>query len=200
VIGFLRGRLLGKRPPFLLLDVNGVGYEVEAPMTTFYALPEENQEVSLYVHLVVREDAQLLFGFSDRPQRELFRSLLKINGVGPKVGLAILSTLNTDDFIACIHREDAAMLTRVPGIGKKTAERMIIDMRDRIEEFGASAGGITTPTHTPSPENPVQDAVGALIALGYKSADANKAIRAVESDGHQRDDLIRNALRYLTKR
>ncbi len=206
MIGFLRGILLQKQPPTVLVDVNGLGYELEAPMSTFYALPEENNEVALYVHLVVREDAQLLYGFSDQGQRQLFRSLLKINGVGPRVALAILSTLSTQEFIHCIRHEDAATLTRVPGIGNKTAERMIIDMRDRIdiaESVSQSAqddlpSGAATPLQVP--DNPLQDAIGALITLGYKSAEANRAVNAVKAQSQQRDDLIRNALQHLIKR
>lgn len=195
MIGHLSGRLVHKQPPFLLLDVGGVGYELEAPMTTFYDLPEDDRQVSLFVHLVVREDAQLLFGFSDQPQRALFRRLIRINGVGPRVALAILSTLSAGQFIACIHREDVPALTRVPGIGKKTAQRMILDLRDRIDTLGPMDGGI------PSAGEPgsVQDAIGALLALGYKAADANRAVRAVETEGGGREDLIRSALQHLSK-
>ncbi len=195
MIGHLSGRLMQKQPPFLLLEVGGVGYELEAPMTTFYDLPEDDRPVSLFVHLVVREDAQLLYGFSDQPQRELFRALLRINGVGPRVALAILSTLSAGQFIACIHREDVAALTRVPGIGKKTAQRMILDLRDRIDTLGAADHAAADPANA----GPVQDAIGALLALGYKAADANRAVRAVETDGGGREDLIRNALQYLSK-
>jgi Holliday junction DNA helicase RuvA len=200
MIGFLKGSLLQKQPPFLLMDVNGVGYELEAPMSTFYDLPAELEPVSLYVHLVVREDAQLLYGFSDQGQRELFRSLLKINGVGPRVGLAILSTLSTSEFASCIQNEDAATLTRVPGIGKKTAERMIIDMRDRILSLDISSAlpGETAPLT--GADNPVQDAIGALIALGYKPAEASRAVDAIKDQSEKRDDLIRNALQLLSKR
>jgi Holliday junction DNA helicase RuvA len=200
MIGFLRGLLLHKQPPILLVDVNGVGYELEAPMSTFYALPDEQNEIALYVHLVVREDAQLLFGFSDQAQRQLFRSLLKINGVGPRVALAILSTLNTQEFTNCILLEDAATLTRVPGIGKKTAERMIIDMRDRIDSQDYGSESTQSPGHLEDPDNPVQDAIGAMMALGYKAAEANRAVNSVKEQSEQRDDLIRNALQFLTKR
>ena len=200
MIGYLKGQLLQKQPPFLMLDVNGVGYELEAPMSTFYQLPGEKETVSLFVHLVVREDAQLLYGFSDQPQRELFRSLLKINGVGPRVGLAILSTLSTVEFVTCINHEDVLTLTRVPGIGKKTAERMILDMRDRIASL---AGADTLPGAAAGVEqeqNPLQDAIGALIALGYKPVDASRAVESVKNSSEHRDDLIRNALQFLSKR
>ncbi|MGI9311223.1 MAG: Holliday junction branch migration protein RuvA [bacterium] len=194
MIGFLHGRLLQKRPPFLLLDVNGVGYELEAPMTTFYDLPDDDRAVSLFVHLVVREDAQLLFGFSDQPQRELFRGLLRVNGVGPRVALAVLSSMSADQFVACIQRQDAGALARVPGIGKKTAERMLLDLRDRIDALAQDDSGDASAV-----ADPAQDAVGALIALGYKAADANRAVRAVEQQGGKREALIRNALQHLSK-
>lgn len=191
-----------KQPPLLLLDVNGVGYEIEAPMSTIYDLPNEAgaAEVALYIHLVVREDAQLLYGFSDRNQRQLFRNLLKISGVGPRVALAILSTLTTSEFIVCIQHEDAVTLTRVPGIGKKTAERIIIDMRDRIDSLGGEGLSAGLPRKLTDPDNPVQDAVGALTALGYKPAEASRAVQSVRSMSEKRDDLIRNALQYLTNR
>ena len=196
MIGYLHGKLRYKRPPFLLLDVNGVGYELEAPMTTFYALPEEQAEIGLHVHLLVREDAQLLFGFSDQAQRRLFRSLLKLNGVGPRVALAILSTFTAAEFVACVHRKDADMLTRVPGIGAKTAGRMLFDMRDRLVDL--DVGDAATPGSVA--DTPVQDAIGALVALGYAAAEATRAVRAVGAESTLRDDLIRNALQYLSNR
>ena len=196
MIGYLHGKLRYKRPPFLLLDVNGVGYELEAPMTTFYALPEEQAEIGLHVHLLVREDAQLLFGFSDQAQRRLFRSLLKLNGVGPRVALAILSTFTAAEFAACVHRKDADMLTRVPGIGAKTAGRMLFDMRDRLVDL--DVGDAATPGS--GADMSVQDAIGALVALGYAAAEATRAVRAVGAESTLRDDLIRNALQYLSNR
>jgi len=202
MIGFLKGSLVSKSPPHLVLEVRGVGYELEAPMATFYALPEDSSEVLLFTHLVIREDAHLLFGFSDRAQRELFRSLLKISGVGPRVGLAILSTLSTAQFIQCVNQQDTMTLTSVPGIGKKTAERMLLDMRDRIATLQMPDGDGATldGERIESPQSPIEDAVGALVALGYKTADANRAIRAVEENSPGRDDLIRNALQFLSKR
>ena len=131
MIGFLSGNILRKQPPWLLLNVAGVGYELEVPMTTFYDLPEVGEPVDLHTHLVVREDAQLLYAFSQINQRELFRNLLKVNGIGPRVALAILSTMNAEEFQGCVLAEDTAALTRVPGIGKKTAERLLIEMRDQ---------------------------------------------------------------------
>ena len=174
-----------------------MGYEMEAPMSTFYQLPEENQEISLYMHLVVREDALQLFGFSDQRQRELFRNLLKVNGVGPRVGLAILSTLSIDEFVGCVRRQDLITLTRVPGIGKKTAERMIIDMRDRISNVKLDDTDDVTVTQ---PADAYQDAIGALIFLGYRANDAARAVESVRDQGDSRDELIKNALRLLAKR
>lgn len=202
MIGFLKGSLVSKSPPHLVLDVRGVGYELEAPMATFYALPEDSSEVLLFTHLVIREDAHLLFGFSDRAQRELFRSLLKINGVGPRVGLAILSTLSAAQFIQCVNQQDTMTLTSVPGIGKKTAERMLLEMRDRIAtlEMPDGAGAKTDGESIEPRQSPIEDAIGALVALGYKTADASRAIRAVEDNSPGRDDLIRNALQFLSKR
>ncbi len=200
MIGFLRGTLLQKMPPFLVLDVGGVGYELEAPMTTFYDLPDEQEEVSLFTHLLVREDAHLLFGFSDPSQRGLFRNLLKVSGVGPRVGLAILSTLTVGQFVQCVRRQDARSLTVVPGIGQKTAERMLLDLRDRIDlDILEEAGGGDSPTGK-SVHNPVDDAVGALVALGYRTSDANRAVRAVEEQCDGREDLIRLALKALSNR
>ncbi len=200
MIGFLRGKILRKQPPWLLLDIAGVGYEIEAPMTTFYDLPELGENVELHAHLVVREDAQLLYGFSRINQRELFRSLLKINGVGPRVALAILSTMNTEEFQACVMAEDAVQLTRVPGIGRKTAERLLVEMRDKVDHLFDSTGGSTSAAGiTESPEtDPATDAISALIALGYKPADASKHIRQLES-GLSSEELIRRALRNMAK-
>ena len=201
MIGFLRGTLQQKLPPFLVLDVHGVGYEMEAPMTTFYALPDEHAEVSLFTHMDVREDAQLLFGFSDREQRELFRSLLKINGVGPRVALAILSTLSAAQFIQCVRRQDALTLTTVPGIGKKTAERMLLDMRDRVTDLGSDGDGGTTSTGVSTGgHSPEEDAIGALLALGYRQQDASRAVRSASDEADGREDLIRRALGLLSKR
>lgn len=201
MIGSLKGVLLQKRPPFIVLDVQGVGYELEAPMATFYALAEEGDQAFLFTHLVVREDAQLLYGFSDSGQRQLFRCLLKVNGVGPRVALAILSTLSTAQFVQCVHQQDPTTLTSVPGIGKKTAERMLIDLRDRIKniglgdvESGASSADLK------NLQNPVEDAIGALVSLGYKVADASRAVHAVEDRNATREELIRYALQFLSRR
>lgn len=196
MIGYLKGILLDKRPPTLVLDVNGVGYELDAPMTTFYDLPAPGEAVTVHTHMVVREDAQLLFAFSDAPQRNVFRSLLKVSGIGPRVALAILSTLSTREFFSAVTDNDVARLTRVPGIGRKTAERLMVEMRDRvlkqIEDSGESSSAAVEQR-----DNPVEDAVGALIALGYKAPEASRAIRDIDAGGLSSEDLIRQALRQL---
>ncbi len=195
MIGYLHGRLVYKHPPNLLVDVNGVGYELEAPMSVIYDLPDEGETVSLFVHMFVREDAQLLFGFSELGQRELFRILLKINGVGPKVGLAILSTLSTGELLQCIRNRNHAMLTRVPGIGKKTAERMILEMQDRLKLFQIDDDQDLIDDETTSD---YRDAVSALIALGFKVNEAENAVAAVREKSGSRDELIKNALAWVS--
>lgn len=201
MIGFLSGKILRKQPPWLLLDVSGVGYEIEAPMTTFYDLPELGEKVELHTHLVVREDAQLLYGFSRISQRELFRNLLKVNGVGPRVALAILSTMNAEEFQACVMAEDAVQLTRVPGIGRKTAERLLVEMRDKVDQLLDSTGASISTMGIPenAAADPATDAISALIALGYKPVDASKYIRKLDS-GLNSEELIRQALRNMAKK
>ena len=187
MIGRLRGLLVEKNPPGLLLDVGGVGYELEAPMTTFYRLPEVGGEAILYTHFVVRDDAQLLYGFADKSERQLFRTLIRVNGVGPKLALAILSGMEAEMFARCVHAQDTSMLTRLPGVGKKTAERLIVEMKDRLDEWQpalaplemAAAGKVVDVQR----HDPVQDAISALVALGYRPQEASKAISAVEADG-----------------
>ncbi|MFZ5622576.1 MAG: Holliday junction branch migration protein RuvA [Pseudomonadota bacterium] len=197
MIGFLRGRLVAKQPPVLLIDVGGVGYEVEAPMTTFYDLPETGKEITLHTHLVVREDAHTLFGFAKLSDRALFRSLIKISGVGPRMALAILSGMSADSFARCIRDNDAAALTRVPGVGKKTAERLVVELRDKLGK--GEAGGADIPVMTGGPANPVEEAVSALIALGYKPPDASRMVRAIESKDLGVEEIIRRALQAAAK-
>jgi holliday junction DNA helicase RuvA len=198
VIGFLRGKLVYKAPPFLIMDVNGVGYEVEAPMTTFYDLPALNEEIKLHTHLVVREDAHILFGFSAEAERTLFRALIKVNGVGPKLALTILSGQSADEFYRCIQDNDSLTLVRLPGVGKKTAERLIIEMRDRLPDLGVStatntdnAGAVTS---VPAVGNPKQEAISALCSLGYKPLDASKMIQNISVEGKTCEAIIRLAL------
>ena len=192
MIGRLVGHLVRKQPPELSLDVNGVGYELEAPMTAFYDLPDLGYEVTLHTHLVVRDDAHLLFGFTEVRQRDLFRVLLKVSGVGPRVALAILSGLTTEDLVSCISVGNADQLTRIPGIGRKTAERLIIDLRDRLEP--SDNGYRSLPAGTTTPE---QDAVSALVTLGYRSSEAARAVRESEASGDSVEELIRSALKNL---
>ena len=199
MIGLLRGRILGKQPPQLLIDVNGVGYEVDAPMTTFYNLPAVGDEVTLFTHLAVREDAHTLFGFMQLSDRDLFRSLLKVNGVGARLALGILSGMEAGQFIACVQSGDAAALVRLPGIGKKTAERLIIELRDRLPDVGA-AGGLATggapPAHAASP---VEDAVSALVGLGYRPQEASRMVRAINAAELSSEEIIRQALQGMVQ-
>ncbi len=195
MIGLLRGTLVHKQAPSLLLDVNGVGYEVQAPMSTFYDLPAQGAEVTLHTHLLVREDAHSLFGFGSAEEREMFRSLIRTSGIGAKMALAILSTFRLDDFVRCVHEQDAVGLTRVPGIGKKTAARLLIEMRDRLPD---SLGSVGTPgASVDEPQSPLHEAVSALIALGYKPAEASRLARAVGGADLSSEEIIRRALRGL---
>ena len=195
MIGRLRGILLEKHPPGLLVEAGGVGYELEAPMTTFYRLPAVGEEVLLHTHLVVREDAQLLYGFSSREDRALFRELIRISGVGAKMALAILSGMSAEDFARCVREGDAGALTRLPGIGKKTAQRLLVEMRDRLAgEVGPA--GAPLPAAAPAPGDPLADAVSALVSLGYKPQEASRLVRAVEGGaGLPPEELIRRALK-----
>lgn len=199
MIGFLRGKLQAKTPPSLLLDVNGVGYEVEAPMTTFYTLPPIGSDVVLHTHLVVREDAHSLFGFATLTDRQMFRTLIKVNGVGPKLALAILSGQTAEEFQRCIQQNDSQALVRLPGVGKKTAERLIIEMRDRLPalvESEVDTGSNSTSSVAPIAAfaTPKQDAISALCALGYKPADASRMVQAIEVQDKSCEEIIRLAL------
>jgi Holliday junction DNA helicase RuvA len=196
MIGFLRGVLAHKAPPFLLVDVNGVGYELEVPMSTMFRLPELGSRVELRTHLVVREDAQTLFGFSTEEERALFRSLLKVNGVGAKLALTILSGISVEGFTQCVRNEDKATLVRLPGVGRKTAERLILDMRDRIDAtLPAGVNGDAQPADIGSA--PRTEAFNALASLGYKPGEAQKMLDAVETDGQSTEDILRQVLRSV---
>ncbi|HEX5651109.1 MAG TPA: Holliday junction branch migration protein RuvA, partial [Steroidobacteraceae bacterium] len=198
MIGFLRGKLAAKHPPALLLDVNGVGYEVEAPMSTFYGLPGVGAEVGLHTHLVVREDAHVLFGFGTERERSLFRELIKVSGVGPRIALGILSGATVDEFHRCVETQDTAALTRIPGIGRKTAERLIVEMRDRLKALGSG-----TPFEVKGPigggaqaaPNPHAEAFSALVALGYKPPEVTRLLQKVDASVTTTEELIRHALR-----
>ncbi len=183
----------------MLLDVQGVGYEVEAPMTTFYTLPELEAEVEIFTHLVVRDDAHLLFGFATEDERHLFRTLLKVNGVGARMALTILSGIEADEFAACVQGNDSARLTRLPGVGKKTAERLIVEMRDRLDDLPATAKTSPENVTAQSHSDPVNDAVSALIGLGYKPPEASRYVLAVASEGMSSEELIREALKNSVK-
>jgi Holliday junction DNA helicase RuvA len=201
MIGRLRGEVIYKKPPHLMLEVSGVGYELEAPMSTFYDLPEIGAQVTLFTHLLVRDDAQVLYGFAQEPERALFRSLLKVTGVGARMALAILSGMDNQSFAACVQREDVVALTRLPGIGKKTAQRLIVEMRDRVDRLPtdsavpaakpiASGGGV---------DSPLEDAVSALVALGYRPVDATRMARAVDDGNRGSEEIIRAALKAAAK-
>ena len=199
MIGFLRGKLIKKQPPLLILDVKGVGYEIEAPMTTFYVLPKTGNEIEIYTHLVVRDDAHLLFGFATENERLLFRNLIKVNGVGAKMALTILSGIEANEFSQCIQNNNAERLTKLPGIGKKTAERLIIEMRDRIENIPKIAT-IQKNGNMDKRSNPADEAISALISLGYKPAEASKYVLAITNDGMSSEELIREALKHSVKK
>jgi len=194
VIGRLRGTLLEKTPPGLLIDVQGVGYELDASMTTHYALPKTGDPVELFTHLVVREDAQLLYGFATLSERRLFRLLLSVNGVGAKVALSILSGMTPDEFLQCVATSDIARLTKVPGIGKKTAERLVFDLKDKVDApldaagggLGAASGGATGSARA--------QAEDALMALGYKQAEAEKLLKRTATENQSVEEMIRAAL------
>ncbi|MGB1186550.1 MAG: Holliday junction branch migration protein RuvA [Cycloclasticus pugetii] len=199
MIGFLRGTVDEKQAPHVVIDVNGVGYDVETPMSSFFNLPALGETVSLRTHLVVREDAHVLYGFLTEQERALFRSLIKVNGVGPKVALGILSGVSVSDFCLWVSDSNVAALVRLPGIGKKTAERLVIDMRDRLPE--------ETVTTTPPPlgvltqkTSAVEEAISALVALGYKPQDAEKRVRAVARDDASSEQIIRSALQSAAKK
>ncbi len=204
MIGRLRGILLEKQPPEVLLEVGGVGYEIQLPMTCFYNLPKEGEEAVIYTHFVVREDAQLLFGFNNKTERALFRELLKANGVGPKLGLGILSGMSAEQFVNCVHNEDASALVKLPGVGKKTAERLVLEMKDRLKDWGMDLfTPYTDAVVLEMQEDPTiqgnakDDAVAALIALGYKASQAEKSVNAVKGVGHSSEVLIKEALKAM---
>jgi holliday junction DNA helicase RuvA len=201
VIGSLDGRIAHKAPPQLLLEVGGVGYEIEAPMSTFYGMPPVGERLKLLTHLVVREDAHVLFGFATAGERGLFRNLLKVSGVGPRIALAILSGVTVNGFAQCVREENAAALTKIPGVGRKTAERLIIEMRDRLDDAAAvlaaaNAGGnaVGAGNGEPPRSDPSHDAWSALVALGYKPAEATRLMKhAGEGSTEER---IRQALQH----
>lgn len=202
MIGRLRGTLAEKQPPHLILDVNGLGYELEVPMTTLYRLPPVGQALTLHTHLVVREDAQLLYGFYERRERELFRELIRLNGVGPKLALALMSSLEVDELVRCVQAQDTSALVKVPGVGKKTAERLLVELKDRFKAWQTTPAMFElVPDDGSLPKPPVAtaetDAVSALVSLGYKPQEASKAVAAVNEKGLSSEDLIRRALKGM---
>lgn len=201
MIGHLRGRLVERRPPHLVIDVHGVGYEVEAPMSTFYRLAEADGEVHLLTHLVVREDAHLLFGFATEGERRLFRALLRVNGIGARLALTILSGIDADNFAACVQAGDAGRLMSLPGIGRKTAERLLIEMRDRLSDWQTST--VVATSLAPSAErgagDAVADAVSGLVALGYRPQEASRYVHEIRTEGLAAEQIIREVLRGLVR-
>ena len=190
MIGFLKGTLAAKQPPWLILDVGGVGYELEAPMSTFYQLPNVGAQLTLITHLLVRDDAHVLYGFSSEPERVLFRSLLKVSGIGARIALGILSGISAEGFYQCVRSKDLVSLTRVPGIGRKTAERLLLEMADRLpdgSEATLSSGAASTAAES--------EAHGALLALGYKPSEVTRLLRTFDSTGLSTEEMIREALR-----
>ncbi len=196
MISRLTGLLAAKRAPQILIDCHGVGYEADVSMTTFYKLPEVGEQISIWTHLLVKDDSHSLVGFHDEQERKLFRQLIRINGVGPKMALTILSGIDERQFALCIANNDLAMLTRLPGVGKKTAERLIIEMRDRLEGIGSQMPGIESPT-VPSSTDPVAEAVSALIALGLKPQEASRRVSAIDCKERNSEDIIRLALQSM---
>ncbi|NKB47002.1 MAG: Holliday junction branch migration protein RuvA [Legionellales bacterium] len=198
MIGHLTGILISKQPPDLLMDVQGVGYEVAASMQTIYQLPELNETVHLYTQLIVREDAHLLYGFADLVERGLFRQLIKVNGIGPKLALTILSSMTASQLIHKVHTQDANSLVKVPGIGKKTAQRMLIELRDRLQDMPTSTVSDTSlSAPTMAVMQPEEEAMTALMALGYKAMEANRLIKAVAQPQLTTTELIRKALQEV---
>lgn len=195
MIGWLNGQIVDTHQPGkLVVDVNGVGYDVETSLNTFFQLASPDKSVGLHIHTVVREDALLLYGFLDKEERALFRALIKVNGIGPKVAMAILSSISPDEFIRCIQQENALMLTKLPGIGKKTAERLVVEMRDSIKLFAEPTGNTTVQSITARAQD---EAVSALEALGYKQQEAHKVVSKLDDGAKTCEQLIREALRLL---
>jgi Holliday junction DNA helicase RuvA len=199
MIGWLNGQVIDKHQPGkLVLDVNGVGYDVETSLNTFFQVESHNNTVGLHIHTVVREDALLLYGFLDKQERALFRALIKVNGVGPKLAIAILSSITPKEFIMCINQENAALLTKLPGIGKKTAERLVIEMRDSVKQFGEIS---TDSVHKQvNIKRGTDEAISALEALGYKPQEALKVINKIDDGEKSCEQLIREALQLLSPR
>ncbi|RPE79475.1 Holliday junction branch migration protein RuvA [Vulcaniibacterium tengchongense] len=192
MIGRLKGILVHKQPPWLVVDVNGVGYELEAPMSTFYDLPEPGREVALFTHYAQKEDSVALYGFLREAERRLFRDVQKVSGIGAKIALAVLSGVSVDEFARLVQAGDVAALTRIPGIGKKTAERMVVELRDRAADL--AGGGAVPPSAGPGAD-PQSEAAIALQQLGYKPAEASRMARDAAAEGDDVAAIIRKALK-----
>ena len=198
MIGWLSGTLVDTHHPGrLVVDVNGVGYDVETSIPTFFSLQAKTGPVGIHIHTVVREDALLLYGFHDKQERLLFRALIKVNGVGPKLAIAILSSITPDEFVHCIHQQDTVLLTKLPGIGKKTAERLVVEMKDNLKDWMGSPTDVSSPKFQASFQD---EAVRALEALGYKYQEASKAVKKIDDGSQGCEDLIRQALQVLASR
>lgn len=208
MIARLTGDIIEKTPPQIVIDVNGVGYEVNLPMTSFYQLPQDNTPACLFIHQVIREDSNSLYGFCGKFERDLFRELLKANGVGPKLALGILSAMSAEDFIWAVNQKDVTRLVKIPGVGKKTAERLLLEMSDRLKDWrdlpAASELDVNTQASVSQAvneiaqaHNPVNDAIDALVALGYKANQAESAVKKVAQDGMSSEQMIKNALKAM---
>jgi Holliday junction DNA helicase RuvA len=196
MIGSLRGRLSAKQAPQIVVECGGVGYELETPMSTFLDLPELGTDLFIYTHLVVREDAQILYGFTTEDERLMFRTLLKVNRVGAKLALGILSAMSTRDFRRCVELEDTTTMSKIPGVGKKTAERLIIEMRDRIDATAPGGGKAAAAGIEASARN---EAIDALVALGYKPKEVHSLIAKLDIEDKSAEDIIRLALRQAVQ-
>lgn len=201
MIGQLKGIVSEKNPPFVLIDVQGIGYDLQVSMNTFYHVPEVGQPITLYTHLIVREDALLLYGFYQKAERTLFRELIKVSGVGPKTALAILSSMDPHSFIVAIQQQEVSYLLHIPGIGRKTAERLIVEMKDRLSDWAASGGVVSADAITgdvmSNSHDPAKDAISALVALGYKPQDASRAIHKLTYQNLSTEELIKEALKQM---
>jgi Holliday junction DNA helicase RuvA len=200
VIGRLRGTLAEKQPPHVIVDINGLGYELEVPMSTLYRLPAVGEPLTLHTHLVVREDAHLLYGFFEKRERELFRELIRLNGVGPKLALALMSGLEVDELVRCVQAQDTSVLVKIPGVGKKTAERLLVELKDRFKAWETVPGMsalVVEPRAGGAVSSAENDAVSALISLGYKPQEASRAVSAIKEDGLSSEDMIRRALKGM---
>lgn len=202
MIGRLQGKLIIKQPPALVVDVNGVGYDVQAPMSTIYDLPEMGSVVTLLIHTHVREDAFVLFGFASEAERELFRALIKVSGVGAKMALTILSGISVAGFVQCVEHEDVATLVKLPGVGKKTAERLLVEMRDKLKQTIAVPSAGLIDQQKPNKNTTIEEATAALMSLGYKPPEASRMITAVakSSEEHSVESLIKQALQASVKK